>query len=81
MLPKYRTIPKLFFFPLWVVAKFGQVLLWMVANPPTSQIQKKRKEKNIGYNNTCNYYYFKNKVICKSDGFYVAIFFSQIFLK
>jgi hypothetical protein len=60
MSPKYHTIPKLFHFPLWVVAKFGQVLLWMVANPPTSQIQKKtrkKEKKNIGYNNTCKFFF------------------------
>jgi hypothetical protein len=33
-------VPKKFYFSLWLVTKFGKVLLW-IANPPTSRNWKK----------------------------------------
>jgi hypothetical protein len=36
MSPQYRRNPKFFYFPLW------PVLLWMIANPPTSHLQLSR---------------------------------------
>lgn len=38
MSQKYNGVPKKFYkFPFQPVAKFGKVLLWMIASPPTSQ--------------------------------------------
>jgi hypothetical protein len=36
-------IPRLFYFPLLLVAKFGALFLCMIPNPPTSQIWRKKK--------------------------------------
>jgi hypothetical protein len=34
MSSNHSMVPTLFYFPLWQVAKFGWVLLWMIANQP-----------------------------------------------
>jgi hypothetical protein len=41
--PKRRN-PNVFYLPLWALAKFFLVLLGMMANPPTSQIWRKKKK-------------------------------------
>ncbi len=50
----YLMIPGLFYFPLLLVAKFGGVFLYMIPNPPTSQIwsQKKKKKKTTDWKMT-----------------------------
>jgi hypothetical protein len=43
----YNWYPTFLYFPLWPLAKFGQVLLCMITSPPTSQICKRQTENTM----------------------------------
>jgi hypothetical protein len=47
MSQKYNGVPKKFYkFPFQPVAKFGKVVLWMIASPPTAQNCEKSPDLN-----------------------------------
>ncbi len=63
MQPKCRKIPKLCYFPLLPVAKFGKVLLWTIANP----LLPHQFEKRTLLLTTCAIWFFFFFFLCFSS--------------